>query len=195
MSPKRTEQPAAGQGSAAVRLTRQSDVKERLNELLEQTGENGDVHGDDTPGQVAAAAPRRTPARPGPRPGQPRVPLDPNEFRPTNVMLDEALDRRVGKLKKQLGLSHGDLVIMAIETEHETVATPAATKVGGGLFAPRPAASRGVDRSGATKAFTFRLREADFTVIDHLVTERGFANRKEFISACLEAFCERHKVT
>lgn len=121
-----------------------------------------------------------------------------NRKRTSNMLIDRDLNRRALALATRLGRSHGELLIMAVEAEHDTVKPgQGTTQIGGGLFAPRAAVaakSTSDDATTGSEVFTFRLREADFAVLDQLVEDRGFSNRKELVSACLKAYCDRQQV-
>ncbi len=143
---------------------------------------------DETP----AAKPRKKRAE-SPAGEKPKKPT-PRTWRPSNILIETALDVRLNALKDKLSVSQGDLVIIAVETEQGEL-SPYAHAVGGGLFEARPAASKGVDvETKNLRPWTFRLREADYEVLDRLTAEHQYPNRKEFIVACLKALCDRHGI-
>jgi len=88
-----------------------------------------------------------------------------------------------------LGLSHGELIITAIETTADRLPGLLApqTAVGGGLFASRrPRPERAED--GPVGVMTYRLREGDFETLDALVTQFGAFSRNHLITTALAAF-------
>lgn len=115
----------------------------------------------------------------------------------SNIMIDVELDRRLALLKRQLKMSQGDLVIASVESEISTIRErPAkATSVGGSLFAPRQAATKGIETDRKERVYTFRLRAEDFDVLDALTEQYAFPSRKALIVACLDAFCDRNDIT
>lgn len=122
--------------------------------------------------------------------------VDPSRKRTSNMLLDRDLTRRALQLASKLGLSHGQLLIKAIEAEYKHVKPYRDDNlIGGELFAPlsiTPPKSGQGDAGSAV--FTFRLRESDFAAIDRQVELLNFANRKTFVSACLEAYCDHNQV-
>ena len=112
-----------------------------------------------------------------------------DKVRPSNVHIPVALlDPLVAKCKAD-GLSHGEVIIVAIENAHprlKDLIHPVAT-AGGGLFASRRSrASRKTD--GPLTPLNYRLREADFATLDQLVEEFGASSRGHLITAALSDF-------
>lgn len=112
-----------------------------------------------------------------------------DRVRPSNVHIPVALlEPLVGKCKAD-GLSHGEVIIVAIENAYprlKDLIHPAAT-AGGGLFASRRGrASRQND--GPLTPLNYRLREADFATLDKLVDEFGASSRGHLITAALSDF-------
>ena len=112
-----------------------------------------------------------------------------DKVRPSNVHIPIALlEPLVAKCKTD-GLSHGEVIIVAIENAHprlKDLIHPAAT-AGGGLFASRRSrASRKTD--GPLTPLNYRLREADFATLDQLVDEFGASSRGHLITAALSDY-------
>ncbi len=112
-----------------------------------------------------------------------------DKVRPSNVHIPVALlDPLVAKCKAD-GLSHGEVIIVAIENAYprlKDLIHPVAT-AGGGLFASRRSrASRKTD--GPLTPLNYRLREADFATLDQLVEEFGASSRGHLITAALSDF-------
>lgn len=121
----------------------------------------------------------------------------PDAWRASHIEISYALSDRLTQLKEHLPLSHGDLIITAVETAVEAGLTAPKVQVGGnGLFRARVASTRGVKgrRVEAEESFTFRLRNADYDVIDQVKEEHGFPTRRELIITCLEALCDHHAI-
>lgn len=98
------------------------------------------------------------------------------------VVLLEPLTRRC----QSEGLSHGEVIIYAIETAHadlpDLIHPP--TTTGGSLFASRRSrASRATD--GPLTPLNYRLREGDFATLDALVDEFGASSRGHLITVSL----------
>ena len=124
-------------------------------------------------------------------PAAPEGPLKGPEdkVRPSNVHIPIALlEPLVAKCKTD-GLSHGEVIIVAIENAHprlKDLIHPTAT-AGGGLFASRRSrASRKTD--GPLTPLNYRLREADFATLDQLVDEFGASSRGHLITAALSDY-------
>lgn len=112
-----------------------------------------------------------------------------DRVRPSNVHIPVALlDPLVAKCKAE-GLSHGEVIIIAIEETHprlKDLIHPAAT-AGGGLFASRRSrAARNSD--GPLTPLNYRLRETDFATLDQLVDEFGASSRGHLITAALTEY-------
>lgn len=140
-----------------------------------------------------AAAPSAAPtstdsseATAGPRKG-PKGPED--RVRPSNVHIPVALLEPIEAKCKANGLSHGEVIIVAIEAAYprlKDLVHPAAT-AGGSLFASRRSrASRSAD--GPLTPLNYRLREADFQTLDRLVEEFGASSRGHLITAALNDY-------
>lgn len=157
------------------------------------------------PGTVtpAPARPRRagpvkatTTKRKSPAPAETAVPeaapSAQNRIRSTTVHIPASLIDRVIDERNRSGRSNGEIVIAAIEHAHpqlqQLVGAKAAT--GGGLFAAR--ASR-VPRAAEEHLtpFNVRLYEADYVILDDLVSTTGARSRGHLISVALTAYLER----
>jgi len=90
---------------------------------------------------------------------------------------------------KSNGLSHGEVIIVAIEAAAprlKDLIHQAAT-AGGSLFASRRSrASRSTD--GPLTPLNYRLREADFQTLDQLVEQFGASSRGHLITAALNDY-------
>lgn len=109
-----------------------------------------------------------------------------DRVRPSNVHIPVALlDPLVAKCKTD-GLSHGEVIIIAIEGAYPRLKDliHPATSAGGHLFASRRSrASRSTD--GPLTPLNYRLREADFATLDRIVEEFGASSRGHLITAAL----------
>lgn len=112
-----------------------------------------------------------------------------DRVRPSNVHIPVALLEPLEAKCKINGLSHGEVIIVAIEEAHprlKDLVHPAAT-AGGNLFASRRSrASRSTD--GPLTPLNYRLREADFQTLDQLVEEFGASSRGHLITAALNDY-------
>lgn len=112
-----------------------------------------------------------------------------DRVRPSNVHIPVALLEPLVVKCKTDGLSHGEVIIIAIEHAYprlKDLIHPAAT-AGGGLFASRRSrASRQTD--GVLTPLTYRLREADFATLDQIVDEFGASSRGHLITAALRDY-------
>ena len=109
-----------------------------------------------------------------------------DRVRPSNVHIPVSLLEPLVSRCKSDGLSHGEIIIVAIENAHprlKDLIHPAAT-AGGALFASRRSrASRKAD--GPLTPLNYRLREADFATLDQIVEEFGASSRGHLITAAL----------
>lgn len=124
-----------------------------------------------------AVAPARAPAGSGDR------------MRPSNVHVPVALLESIARTCKERGLSHGELIISAIEHTHADLAglIHPATTAGGSLFASRR--SRAVrSKDGPLTPLNYRLRASDFEVIDQLVEDFSASSRGDLITTALAAY-------
>ena len=112
-----------------------------------------------------------------------------DKVRPSNVHIPVALlDPLVAKCKTS-GLSHGEVIIVAIEDVYprlKDLIHPAATAGGGLLASRRSRASRKAD--GPLTPLNYRLREADFATLDRIVAETGASSRGHLITTALIAY-------
>jgi len=112
-----------------------------------------------------------------------------DKVRPSNVHIPIALLEPLMAKCKAAGLSHGEIIIVALENAYprlKNLIHPAAT-AGGELFASRRIrASRQTD--GHLTPLNYRLREADFATLDQLVDEFGASSRGQLITAALSDF-------
>lgn len=109
-----------------------------------------------------------------------------DRVRPSNVHIPVWLLDPIDAKCKAEGLSHGEVIIVAIEAAyprlkeliHPTVVA------GGNLFASRRSrASRSTD--GPLTPLNYRLREGDFATLDQLVADCGASSRGHLITAAL----------
>ena len=140
------------------------------------------------PANGSGTAPEERPAAaPTEREGDLKGPED--RVRPSNVHIPVALLDPIEADCKQHGLSHGEVIIVAIENAHprlKDLVHPAAT-AGGSIFASRRSrASRATD--GPLTPLNYRLREADFATLDRLVEEFGASSRGHLITAALNDY-------
>lgn len=144
--------------------------------------------------RTADRATRRSPAEPPTTP----APLDDDDpdtvgpesrIRPSNVHIPIALLEPIAAKKAAEGLSNGEVIIQAIEANADRLKDlihPVATS-GGRLFASRRArSSRAAE--GPLTPLNYRLREADYEVLDQLVEEYNASSRGHLITAALTAF-------
>ncbi len=107
----------------------------------------------------------------------------------SNVHIPVHLIDRVSARCSEAGLSHGELIIMAIEKAHprlDSLINPPAM-AGGSLFdARRSRVSRST--SGPLTPLNYRLRVGDFEVIDRLVREFHARSRNQLITAALNDY-------
>lgn len=141
-------------------------------------------------------APRTDPAAATPTTAPPEVPagdgstaVPQNRMRPSNVHVPVSLLEPIEEACRSRGMSHGELIIAAIETTYAEL--PAlirpSTTTGGSLFATRR--SRAVrSKDGPLSPLNYRLRGADFAVIDQLVEELGASSRGDLITTALTAY-------
>jgi len=112
-----------------------------------------------------------------------------DRVRPSNVHIPVALLEPIEAKCKAEGLSHGEVIIVVIESTLDRLKDlihPAATS-GGALFASRRSrASRSAD--GPLTPLNYRLREADFEVLDQLVEDLGASSRGHLITAALNDY-------
>jgi hypothetical protein len=115
-----------------------------------------------------------------------------DRIRPSNVHVPVALVEPIARRCRAEGLSHGEIIIAAIEATYPQLGElirPGAT-AGGSLFASRRSrVARSVE--GPLTPLNYRLREADFTVLDQLVTELGASSRGHLIATALAAYLNR----
>lgn len=135
------------------------------------------------PERAAVRSARKTVAHMGEQDGSD------DTVRPSNVHIPVALLEPLEAKCRVDGLSHGEMIIVAIESTYERLAdlvNPAAT-AGGSLFAPRRSrASRSTD--GPLTPLNYRLREADFATLDSLVDQFGASSRGHLITAALKGY-------
>lgn len=109
-----------------------------------------------------------------------------DRVRASNVHIPVALLAPLTAKCKADGMSHGEVVIVAIENAHPRLAQlihPAAT-AGGSLFASRRARpSRATE--GPLTPLNYRLREGDFATLDALVREFEASSRGQLITCAL----------
>lgn len=112
-----------------------------------------------------------------------------DKVRPSNVHIPVGLIEPIAAKCKAEGLSHGEVIISALEATYPRLPElvhPAAT-AGGSLFATRRSrSSRSAE--GPLTPLNYRLRVADFATIDRLVTEFGASSRGHLITTALTAY-------
>lgn len=112
-----------------------------------------------------------------------------DKIRPSNVHVPVALIAPITAKCKAEGMSHGEVIISALEATQSQLRDlihPAAT-AGGSLFASRRSrASRATD--GPLTPLNYRLRNADFDILDQLVDEFGASSRGHLITTALTAY-------
>ena len=147
--------------------------------------------------QRPTEAPKSSPEQPSDTTGAAKAPAAPqkapkgpeDKVRPSNVHIPVVLLGPLEAKCKAEGLSHGEIIIVAIENAYprlKDLIHPVAT-AGGSLFASRRSrASRAAD--GPLTPLNYRLREADFTTLDQLVEEFGASSRGHLITAALNDY-------
>ena len=112
-----------------------------------------------------------------------------DRVRPSNVHIPVDMMGLLEGECKDKGLSHGELIIVAVERAHarlHDLIHPTAT-AGGNLFASRRSrAARTTD--GRLTPLNYRLRESDFQTLDRLVEEFGASSRGHLITVSLKDY-------
>lgn len=112
-----------------------------------------------------------------------------DRVRPSNVHIPVDMMGRVEEECKDKGLSHGELIIVAVERAHprlHDLIHPTAL-AGGNLFASRRSrAARTAD--GRLTPLNYRLRESDFQTLDVLVENFGASSRGHLITVSLKDY-------
>ena len=110
-------------------------------------------------------------------------------MRPSNVHIPVFLLDPIRDLCAKKGLSHGEVIIIALEDTHprlRELVNPVAT-AGGSLFAARRSrASRSAD--GPLTPLNYRLRESDYATLDRLADEFGASSRGHLITEALKGY-------
>ncbi|QJW38774.1 hypothetical protein [Cellulosimicrobium protaetiae] len=110
-------------------------------------------------------------------------------MRPSNVHIPVFLLDPIRDLCAKKGLSHGEVIIIALEDTHprlRELVNPVAT-AGGSLFAARRSrASRSAD--GPLTPLNYRLRESDYATLDRLAAEFGASSRGHLITEALKGY-------
>lgn len=112
-----------------------------------------------------------------------------DKVRPSNVHIPISLLEPLAAKCNQTGLSHGEVIIVAIEQTIERLPDlikPPST-AGGALFASRRSRTIRTEE-GPLTPLNYRLRNADFKVLDDLVSQTGASSRGHLISAALGAY-------
>lgn len=149
-----------------------------------------------SPTQTAPTTPQ-PPAEATPTPAPVDAPVDAparpveaqNRMRPSNVHVPVTLLEPIDEACRSRGMSHGELIIAAIEATYAELPglIRPSTTTGGSLFATRR--SRAVrSKDGPLSPLNYRLRGADFAVIDQLVDELGASSRGDLITTALTAY-------
>lgn len=132
-----------------------------------------------TPSTATTASPRAQKAAKGPE----------DRVRPSNVHIPVALLEPIEAKCKGEGMSHGEVIIVALEATYprlRDLVHPAAT-AGGSLFASRRSrASRSAD--GPLTPLNYRMRVGDFETLDKLVEEFGASSRGQLITVALNDY-------
>lgn len=114
-----------------------------------------------------------------------------DKVRPSNVHIPVRLLEPLAQLCQRRGLSHGEAIIVALEETHPRLGElirPAPT-TGGSLFdSRRSRTTRTAD--GPLTPLNYRLREADYEVLDSLVEQTGASSRGHLITAALSAYLD-----
>lgn len=125
--------------------------------------------------------------QPSRQPSRTKGPKD--RVRPSNVHIPVRLWEPLAQLCQRQGLSHGEAIIVALEDTHprlKDLIRPAIT-TGGSLFDTRRSrAARSAD--GPLTPLNYRLREADFEVLDGLVEQVGASSRGHLITVALTEY-------
>jgi len=114
-------------------------------------------------------------------------------IRPSNVHIPVALLEPLTKKCAAEGLSHGEVIIVAVEQAYPRLRDlihPAAT-AGGNLFESRRSGTAGRAARSAAGPLTplnYRLRGTDFATLDRLVKEFGASSRGHLITAALSDY-------
>lgn len=110
-------------------------------------------------------------------------------MRPSNVHIPVFLLDPIRQLCASKGLSHGEVIIIALEETHprlRELVNPVTT-AGGSLFAARRSrASRTAD--GPLTPLNYRLRESDYATLDQLADEFGASSRGHLITEALKGY-------
>lgn len=109
----------------------------------------------------------------------------------SNVHIPVILDAPVKTACRERGISHGELIIIAIEATYERLddLVNPGTRAGGSLFAARRGRA-GRSSDGPLTPLNFRMSKADFTVLDNLTEEFGASSRGHLITAALKAYLD-----
>lgn len=135
---------------------------------------------DPTPLPAATAPPEPTPPTPAPAPGAGRM-------RSSSMHIRSALVERIVTERNTTGRSNGQIIIAALEAavpHLPQLLPPIAEPTGGGLFAARPTHAPRVTE-GPYSPLNVRLFDADFTVLDQLVTTYGARSRSHLVDVAL----------
>lgn len=119
---------------------------------------------------------------------QPAVPRA-DRIRGSNVHIPVELLKPLTAMCKAEGLSHGEVIIMAIERTYDRLPElmgPPAT-AGGSLFAERRSHT-GRTPPGPVTPLNYRLRQSDFDTLDALVARLGASSRTQLINAALTGY-------
>lgn len=112
-----------------------------------------------------------------------------SKVRASNVHIPVTLLEPIAALKKQKGLSNGEIIISALEatyTDLKDLIHPSPT-AGGHLFAARHSrVSRGND--GPLTPLNYRLRGEDYLTLDRLVEQFEASSRGHLITVALTAY-------
>lgn len=126
---------------------------------------------------------------PTPPAGDPGTQGVESKVRASNVHIPVALLEPIAAMKKQQGLSNGEIIISAIEATYadlKDLVHPSPT-AGGQLFAARHSrVSRSND--GPLTPLNYRLRGEDYQTLDRLVDQFDASSRGHLITVALTAY-------
>lgn len=115
-------------------------------------------------------------------------------MRSSSLHLRSDLVQKVIDERTSNATSNGQVIIAALEVAapHFTeLLPPVAEPTGGGLFATRTSRAPRVVQ-GPHSALNVRLFEADFTVLDQLVTTHGARSRSHLVDTALAYYFDHH---
>lgn len=141
-----------------------------------------------TPARPAALDLQDTPAGDSRSPG----PVGEGPRRGTNIMVPVPLVDTLQAKTVELGITRGDLVLLAIETTYEDLRArfTAPAQVGGRLFGARRPQRRHRRLDVPTTPLGMRLTESDMTTLHEVVADLGAANVSDLASVALTLYLD-----